>query len=110
MIKGVDIEIAPLDEEHVRAKITWSEQDVGGGKIVVEVTVKNMKAAQKPTSNLGQMRRRLPCDLHEPLPIRLRISIGMTLVDLPFSGGDYFDVIMRVGRPTWRGARLRRTG
>jgi hypothetical protein len=26
----------------VRAKITWSEQDVGGGKLVVEVTVKNM--------------------------------------------------------------------
>jgi hypothetical protein len=36
--KGVDIEMAPLDEDHVRAKITWSEQDVGGGKLVVEVT------------------------------------------------------------------------
>ena len=32
MAKGVDIEMAPLDEEHVRAKITWSEQDVGGGR------------------------------------------------------------------------------
>src|SRR6266498_4237246 len=32
--KGVDIEMAPLDEDHVRAKITWSEQDVGGGKLV----------------------------------------------------------------------------
>ena len=31
MAKGVDIELAPLDEDHVRAKITWSEQDVGGG-------------------------------------------------------------------------------
>ena len=30
MAKGVDIELAPLDEDHVRAKITWSEQDVGG--------------------------------------------------------------------------------
>ena len=37
-------------------------------------------------------------------------SCGMTLVDSPFSGGDYFDVIMRVGRPIWRGARLRRAG
>jgi hypothetical protein len=38
--KGVDIEMAPLDEDHMRAKITWFEQDVGGGKLVVEVTVK----------------------------------------------------------------------
>jgi hypothetical protein len=34
--KGVDIELAPLDEDHVRAKITWSEQDVGGGKLVID--------------------------------------------------------------------------
>jgi hypothetical protein len=32
--KGMDIEMAPFDEDHVRAKITWSEQDVGGGKLV----------------------------------------------------------------------------
>jgi ribosomal protein S27E len=38
------------------------------------------------------------------------VSCGMTLVDSPFSGSDYFDVIMRVGRPIWRGARLRRAG
>ena len=37
-------------------------------------------------------------------------SCGMTLADSPFSGGDYYDVIMRVGRPGWRGARLRRAG
>jgi ribosomal protein S27E len=37
-------------------------------------------------------------------------SCGMTLVDSPFSGGDYFDVIMKVGRPISRGARLRRAG
>jgi hypothetical protein len=41
--KGVDIEMAPLDEDHVRAKITWSEQDVGGGKLVVEVTVRKTR-------------------------------------------------------------------
>ena len=84
MAKGVDIEIAPLDEEHVRAKITWSEQDVGGGKLVVEVAVKNMKARPKTDEqvNLDQMRRRLPYNSHEPLPIRLRISTGMTLVEL----------------------------
>jgi hypothetical protein len=37
-------------------------------------------------------------------------SCGMTLVNSPFSGSDYYDVIMRVGRPGWRGARLRRAG
>ena len=47
MAKGVDIEMTPLDDDHVRAKITWSEQDVGGGKLVVEVTVKNTKARPK---------------------------------------------------------------
>jgi hypothetical protein len=50
--KGVDIEIAPLDENHVRAKITWSEQDVGGGKLVVEVTVKNPKTRPKADDQL----------------------------------------------------------
>jgi hypothetical protein len=51
--KGVDIEMAPLDEDHVRAKITWSEQDVGGGKLVVEVTVKNTKASPKNGNTRG---------------------------------------------------------
>jgi len=37
-------------------------------------------------------------------------SCGMTLVGSPFSGGDYYDVIMRVGRAVWPGARLRRAG
>jgi hypothetical protein len=45
--KGVEIELAPLGEDHVRAKITWSEQDVGGGKLVIEVTVKSMKTRPK---------------------------------------------------------------
>ena len=74
MAKGMDIEMAPFDEDHVRANITWSEQDVGGGKLVVEVTVKNTKARPKPTTNLDQMRGRLPYVSHEPLLIRLRIS------------------------------------
>ncbi len=52
MAKGVDIEMAPLDEDHVRAKITWSEQDVGGGKLVVEVPVKNMKTRPKTDDQL----------------------------------------------------------
>ena len=47
MAKGVDVEMAPLDQDHVRTKITWSEQDIGGGKLVVEVTVKNMKTHPK---------------------------------------------------------------
>jgi hypothetical protein len=28
----------------------------------------------------------------------------------PLSGSDYYDLIMRVGRPVWHGARLRRAG
>ena len=37
------------------------------------------------------------------------VLCGMTLEDAPFSGGDYYGVIMRVGRPLSPGARLRRT-
>ena len=52
MAKGVDIELAPLDEGLVRAKITWSEQDVGGGQLVVEVIVKNAKTRPKTDDQL----------------------------------------------------------
>ena len=52
MAKGVSFEMTPLDEDHVRAKITWSEQDVGGGKLVVEVTVKNTKTRPKTDDQL----------------------------------------------------------
>ena len=52
MVKGVNIEMMPLDEDHVRAKITWFEQDVGGGKLVVEVTVKNPKTRRKADDQL----------------------------------------------------------
>ena len=47
MTKGLNIEFAPLDEDHVRAKIAWAEQDVGGGTLLVEVTVKNHKSRPK---------------------------------------------------------------
>ena len=59
MAKGVDIEMAPLDEDHVRAKITWSEQDVGGGKLVVEITVKNMSNLPKTEDQLRSDARAL---------------------------------------------------
>ena len=59
MAKGVDIELAPLDEDPVRAKITWSEQDVGGGQLVVEVTVKNTKARPKTEEQLRSDARAL---------------------------------------------------
>jgi hypothetical protein len=38
------------------------------------------------------------------------VLCGMTMDDLPFEGGDYFDVLMRVGRPLGLAARSRRTG
>jgi hypothetical protein len=36
-------------------------------------------------------------------------TCGMTVVEPPFEDRDYFDVIMRIGRPVRRGTRLRRT-
>ena len=59
MAKGVNIEMAPLDEDHVRAKITWSEQDVGGGKLVIEVTVRNMSNLPKTEDQLRSDARAL---------------------------------------------------
>ena len=47
MAKGVDIELAPLGEDHVRAKITWSEQDVGGGTSPFEVSTSTMSFDMK---------------------------------------------------------------
>ena len=38
------------------------------------------------------------------------VLCGMTMDDLPFEAGNYFDVLMRVGRPIGRVTRLRRTG
>jgi hypothetical protein len=37
------------------------------------------------------------------------VLCGMTIADLPFEGGDYFDVLMRVGRTMGRATRFRRT-
>ena len=59
MAKGVHIEMAPLDEDHVRAKISWSEQDVGGGTLVIEVTLKNMKTLPKTDDQLRSDARAL---------------------------------------------------
>jgi hypothetical protein len=72
--KGVEIEMAPLDEDHVRAKITWSEQDVGGGKLVVEVPVKNPKFRPKADDQLRSDARALAVRFARALLIRLRIS------------------------------------
>jgi hypothetical protein len=52
MSKGFAIELLPLDEEHVRAKIRWREQDVGGGTLMIEVTVRKMRAAPKTQQEL----------------------------------------------------------
>jgi ribosomal protein S27E len=35
-------------------------------------------------------------------------ACGMTLVEPPYEGGDYFGVVMRVNRPLSRAARPRR--
>jgi hypothetical protein len=50
--KGLNVAIAPLDDAHVRATLTWREQDVGGGALVAEVVVRNMKTAPKTDEQL----------------------------------------------------------
>jgi hypothetical protein len=52
MSKGLNITYEPLDDDHVRAIMTWSEQDAGGGHLTVEVAVRNIKAAPKPPEQL----------------------------------------------------------
>jgi hypothetical protein len=52
MSKGVAIELHPLDEDHVRARISWREQDVGGNTLIIEVTVRNRRAAPKSAQEL----------------------------------------------------------
>jgi intein-encoded DNA endonuclease-like protein len=52
MGKGVAIELKLLDDDHIRARISWREQDTGGGTLVIEVTVRNMKAAPKTEDEL----------------------------------------------------------
>jgi hypothetical protein len=52
MNKGMDVELKPLDDDHMRARITWREQDVGGGTLMVEVTVRNMSATPKSEDEL----------------------------------------------------------
>ena len=52
---------------------------------------------------ITQIDRREPADANT-----VCATCGMTLVDPPFEGGDYFDVIMRIGRPKRRATRLRR--
>lgn len=53
--------------------------------------------------------RSIPCvSLAEPNP--MRTSCGRMLVESPFQGRDYFDVIMSIGRPLGRAVRLRRAG
>jgi hypothetical protein len=59
MDKGVTIELLPLDEDHIRAKISWREQDVGGGTLGIEVTVRNMKSSPKSEDQLKDDARAL---------------------------------------------------
>jgi hypothetical protein len=44
MAKGLNIELQPLDADHMRALLTWREQDVGGGELSIEVTVRNPRS------------------------------------------------------------------
>jgi hypothetical protein len=50
--KGMDLKLKPLYDDHMRARITWREQDGGGGTLMVEVTVRNMSATPKSEDEL----------------------------------------------------------
>ncbi|WP_127088282.1 hypothetical protein [Aquabacter cavernae] len=52
MSKGLSISFQPLDADHVRARINWREQDVGGGSLVIELIVRNRASAPKSEAEL----------------------------------------------------------
>ncbi len=52
MSKGLEIELLPLDEDHVRARIKWREQDAGGGTLMIEVAVRKGREAPKSEEQL----------------------------------------------------------
>lgn len=59
MNRGLAVVLIPLDDDHVRARLNWREQDVGGGELTVEVTVRNPKIASKSESELDSDARAL---------------------------------------------------
>jgi hypothetical protein len=52
MSKGIEIELHPLDEEHVRATINWREQDWGGGTLTIQITVRKGAGESKSDDQL----------------------------------------------------------
>ena len=80
------------------------------GEVYAWRAIVTRKTSAEFCGALHAMRWCLQRSLVSVAPMRTpRALCGMTLVDSPFEGSDYFDVIMRVGRPIWRGARHRRT-
>lgn len=59
MNKGLAVALTPLDDDHVRARLHWREQDVRGGELTVEVTVRNLKIDPKSESELHSDARAL---------------------------------------------------
>ena len=59
MNKGLTVSLTALDDDHVRAKLRWREQDVGGGELTVEVIMRNLKINPKPESELHSDARAL---------------------------------------------------
>ena len=57
---------------------------------------------------MGRCCERLP-DSSAPMRTGVRL-VRHDVARFAICGSDYFEVIMRVGRPIWRGARLRRAG
>jgi hypothetical protein len=52
MANKAEIALSRLDDDHVRAVISWSESDAAGGTLVMTVTVENPQADRKPEDQI----------------------------------------------------------
>jgi hypothetical protein len=81
---------------HFVRMVTYPQSQDGGGRFE--------KCAVCAATVLAEVGSAGPAD-----PNTVCVTCGMIVVEPPFEDCDYFDVIMRIGRPIRRGARLRRT-
>jgi hypothetical protein len=50
--KGINISFQPLDADHVLARISWREQDAGGGSLTIELAVRSSPSMPKNEAEL----------------------------------------------------------
>jgi hypothetical protein len=82
MNKGVEIELSPIDAEHVRAKISWREQEAGGGTLQIELTVRKGEINRNPMSDSKPTRERWRSDSpgHSPTQSKAELTAGVDFI------------------------------